>query len=146
MIQAPNTKSLSREEFPKQADWIDPLLRAINGIADGLASAVASLNSQTATAYLDIDFPATYTAAFPKVIANPLNVKATHVWATAVSLRTDPSSTVLGMRADPTTNDRGLFVEWENSTTGDGARQLKIKMVTGLDVLNKYRITLRIEA
>lgn len=139
MIPEPSTKSLSREDFPGQADWIEPLLRAVNAMTDGMASIVKAINAQGGTAYMDLDIPGTYENAFPKLIANPLGAKATHVYATAVVKRTAPSDRVMA-------ETRALFVEWENSATSDGARQLKIKMVSGLSASTNYRITLKVEA
>ncbi len=134
----PGIKSLSREDFPEQADWIDPLLRSVNGTADAVAGTVATLNAQSATAFVDLDIPGTYADAFPKLIANPLPGKAVHVYATGVIKRTDPSGTA-------TAQTRAVFVEWENSATGEGTRQLKIKNVAGLEVSTNYRVTLKVE-
>lgn len=82
MIELQGTKRLSRESFPEQADWIEPLLAVINSQADAIEGLTAQLNAKTATVDLDIDVPGTYTAAFPKLLANPLGVRARHVYAT----------------------------------------------------------------
>jgi hypothetical protein len=139
VIAAPATKRLSRENFPSEAEWIEPLLVAFNAQADALAAAVAQLNAQSAEAELSLDIPATYADAFPKLIANPLGFKARHVYATAIVRRDDPSVTVTG-------ESRAVFVEWENSATSAGALQLKIKNVAGLLASNSYRIILKVEA
>ena len=139
MIPAPQTKSVSREEFPEQAGWIDPLLRAINSLSEAIKGVAAAINAQGGAATLDLDVPATYTSAFPKLVSSPLAVKATHVYATAVSKRSDVSGTA-------TSETRAVFVEWENSAAATGKLQLKIKNVSGLEVSTNYRITLRVEA
>jgi hypothetical protein len=139
VISAPATKRLSRENFPTESEWIEPLLMAINSLSDALAAAVAQLNAESATAELSLDVPVDYADAFPKLIANPLGSKARHVYATAIVRRDDPSLTVTG-------ETRAVFVEWENSATSAGALQLKIKNVAGLLASNNYRITLKVEA
>ncbi len=138
MISTPATKRLTRESFPDQADWIDPLLAAFNAQADALAAAVAQLNAQNATVEVDLDIPATYTAAFPKLVANPLGVKPTHVFATRVFERTDVSGT-------QTSSTRAVFVEWEPAASSDGQQKIRIKNVAGLEVSTNYRIVLKIE-
>jgi hypothetical protein len=79
------------------------------------------------------------TSAFPKLISNPLAVRAAHVYATAVVERTDPSET-------QTSAVRAVFVEWENASASDGSRMLKIKNVSGLEASTNYRITLKVES
>lgn len=138
MIRLPSLRNLTREDFPGQAGWIEPLVRAVNGIADAVRSLASSI-PLSAVLTVDLDIPSTYANAFPKMVANPLGQKASHLWCTGIIVRTSPNSTV-------TDSTKAVFVEWENYTDSKGKQMLRLKNVSGLSASTNYRLTCKVEA
>src|SRR5262245_48257523 len=137
-VKAPETKFLTKEDFPDQAEWIEPLLRAFNSQASALSSGFAQLNGQEAVLSVDLDVPSTYGQAFPKVVATGLSTQARAAYVVGAWKRTSRDDTI-------STSTVGVFLEWENTTQTDGKQALRIKNISGLTTSVNYRIAIKVE-
>jgi hypothetical protein len=133
MATAPKPTTLSREDYPEQAGWIDRLLRPLNAFMSEVSSTLSGRltlgdNVMAQTEVVRVDTPATVANAFPVYFAVKMSAKPRALVVARVEDLTTSSSTF----------SSAVFATWE--PTNDN--RVKLSLVSGLSANTKYRFTL----
>ena len=138
MGTTPKASTLSREDFPEQAQWIDKLLRPLNAFMASTESAFPAGLTANGAQMGVVCFPAsvtfttsgTVTDSFPFYFSTPAKARSVEV-AQIENLSTGDTFT------------GAVFPTWEASSESGGYR-VKVRHLTGLTTSTQYRVTFKV--
>lgn len=131
-------RTLSREDFPGQEDWIETLLKPLNSSFTAIGNAFDSgltLDNLDAE-IIEREFTYTGSGTFPMFL--PIKIKHTPRAVTCVYAfnRTSTES--------PPNFTTAIFVSWDIAPL-DGKQAIRIGNITGLTATTDYRLRFKIE-